>query len=105
VDAMIVSRIMPKNKTFGALKLSTKCKQTKKNTPNVSKLSRIVKNNSNLSFPQKQPNSDTMLEIKKWINEKIKMMKTLILPWALHPTVGSHMLFQTCDPPLNFGLI
>jgi len=25
VDAMIASRIMPKNKTLGALKLSTKC--------------------------------------------------------------------------------
>jgi hypothetical protein len=35
----------------------------KKNTPNVSKLSKIVENNFNLSFPQKQPCFNTMLEI------------------------------------------
>jgi hypothetical protein len=35
----------------------------KQNTPNVSKLSRIVENNFNLSFLEKQPCSNTMLEI------------------------------------------
>jgi hypothetical protein len=35
----------------------------KKNSPNVPKLSKIVENNFNLSFPQKQTCFNTMLEI------------------------------------------
>jgi hypothetical protein len=35
----------------------------KQNTPNVSKLSRIVESNFDISFFQKQPCFDTMLEI------------------------------------------
>jgi len=48
----------------------------------------IKKKNFNISFHQKQPCFDTMLVSK--INEKIKMIKTLILPQATHPTLGSH---------------
>jgi hypothetical protein len=53
---------MAQNKTLRALKISTIffCKN---NSPNVSKLSKIVENNLNLSFPHKQPCFDTMLEI------------------------------------------
>jgi hypothetical protein len=53
MDAMIVNRTMPKNKTIRALKLTTKCLKNK-NTPNVSKFLRIVESNFNISFFHKQ---------------------------------------------------
>jgi hypothetical protein len=62
VDATIVSRTMLENKTPRSLKLLAKC-QKNKNKLNISKLSKTIKNNFNLSFLQKQPCSNTMLEI------------------------------------------
>jgi hypothetical protein len=53
VDAMIVSRKMPKKKnTTRALKLSTKCLKSK-TQPNISKLLRIVKKQLQSLLPSK----------------------------------------------------
>jgi len=73
MDAMIVSRKIPKNKT----------------QPNISKLLKIVKTSFILSFPQKQPCSNTMLKIN---NRSIKKKndKNNDLQRALHRTLKSH---------------
>jgi hypothetical protein len=76
---------MPQNKTPRALKLSTKCFFFQK-SPNVSKLSKIVKNNFNLSFPQKQPCFDTMLEIDTTSIKNNKNDKNTNFQQTFHPT-------------------
>jgi hypothetical protein len=48
VNAMIVRRTIPNNKTLKTLKLSTKSLKSK-NTPNNSKLSKIVKKTTSIS--------------------------------------------------------
>jgi hypothetical protein len=52
MDATIVNRTMPKNKTPKALKLSRKTKKPK-NTPNVSKLSKICRKQLQFLLPSK----------------------------------------------------
>ncbi len=66
---MIVSRKIPKNKTLKNFETFDKMFE-KLNTPNISKLLKIVKNNFNLSFPQKQPCSDTLLKINNMLIKK-----------------------------------
>jgi hypothetical protein len=52
------------------LQLLTKFPNKKTHAFNVSKLSRIIENNFNISFPQKQPCYNTILEIDKtWMKE------------------------------------
>jgi len=52
MNAMIMKTIVPKNKIPKTLQLSAKCSK-KKHTFNVSKLSKIIENNFNISFLQK----------------------------------------------------
>jgi hypothetical protein len=92
VDVMIVNRKMPKNKTNRALKLLTKCLKNK-TQPNISKLLRIIKNNFNLSFLQKQTCSNTMLKINNRSIKKIKNDKNNNLQRPFHPTLGSHRCY------------
>jgi hypothetical protein len=61
VDTMIVNKIMSWKNTKSFETFSKMLK--KQNTPNVVKFSRTIKSNFNLSFLQKQPCFDTMLEI------------------------------------------
>jgi glucan phosphoethanolaminetransferase (alkaline phosphatase superfamily) len=65
----------------------------KKNSPNVSKLSKIVKNNFNLSFPQKQQCFDTMLVIDTTSINKRKDDKNTDFQQTFHPTLGSHKCY------------
>jgi hypothetical protein len=62
MDAMILNRTMPKNKAPKALKLSTKIKKPKTH-PMFQSFQKFVESNFNLSFLQKQPCSNTILEI------------------------------------------
>jgi hypothetical protein len=75
VDAIIVSKTMLDNKTPKNLKWQNARKT--KNTPNVSKLSRLIESSLHFSYPSKGTMFWYHVETWQQINEKIEMIKTL----------------------------